>query len=111
MDKIFGETKHKIGDIVLVENTQFRYVGVVVDIMLSWDGYPMYSVYSIDSKDWCGVFTDAYVQPYTLPYESIGRYGKIGEELNHFDDVKVENRLKDHLSLLAHPLKVSPLFS
>lgn len=95
MDKIWGETKYKIGDIVRVSNTMQNFVGVVVDIMLSWDGQLRYEVYSLDRKSWAGTFNERYIKPYTLSYESVCRYGEIGVRLNHIDDENTENRLKD----------------
>ena len=95
MDKIWGETKYKIGDIVFVENTLCHSAGVVVDIMLSWDGQIMYGVFSLSKKDWCGAFSETHIKPYTLTYQSIGRYDAIGVTMNALDDEKTENRLKD----------------
>lgn len=90
------EPKYKIGDIVFANNTIQNYVGVVVDVMISsWGGQLMYSVYSLDKKDWVGTFSQEYIAPYTPTYQKQGQYLLHDTLINHLDDAEIENRLKE----------------
>lgn len=90
------EPKYKIGDIVFANNTIQNYVGVVVDVMISsWGGQLMYSVYSLDKKDWVGTFSQEYIAPYTPTYQKQRQYLLSDTSINHLDDAEIENRLKE----------------
>lgn len=90
------EPKYKIGDIVFANNTIQNYVGVIVDVMISsWGGQLMYSVYSLDKKDWVGTFSQEYIAPYTPTYQKQGQYLIPDTLINYLDDAEIENRLKE----------------
>lgn len=91
-----NEPKYKIGDIVFANNTIQNYVGVIVDVMISsWGGQLMYSVYSLDKKDWVGTFSQEYIAPYTPTYQKQRQYLLSDTSINHLDDAEIENRLKE----------------
>ena len=90
------EPKYKIGDIVFANNTIQNYVGVIVDVMISsWGGQLMYSVYSLDKKDWVGTFSQEYIAPYTPTYQKQEQYLIPDTLTNYLDDAEIENRLKE----------------